>query len=238
MSLDFSERFIFNRHFRTHEEKTMHPLFEEFIQRLESENREECIRFVLSKLSSGELDILTTYNELLAPSLNNMECKGPEDYCIWKEHVRSSIVRAIIENCYLRIIEERDTKFGKVGKGRKVIVVCPTEELHEIGPRMAADFFTLLGFDVTFVGANTPRGPFLSAIDAIGPEFVGVSVTNYYNLVVAKKIVEEIRERKGKEIKIIVGGRAFASNPEFYKEIGADLLAQSFDDIRKIAEGA
>jgi methanogenic corrinoid protein MtbC1 len=204
---------------------------------LEDESKEKTLRFVISKLNTKELDILTLYNELLRPSLNNMSCEGPEEYCIWKEHVRSSIIRLIIENCFSYVIKERDEKYGGKPLDKKVMVLCPTEELHEIGPRMVADFFTLCGYEVTFVGANTPKSSFMSAIDIIKPDYIAISVTNYYNLVAAGKVISEIRERKPKDSKIIVGGRAFDRNPQMVTKMGADLLLQTFEDIMGLRGG-
>ena len=215
----------------------MHPLYKQLTKYLEEEDKEKAVSFVLSKLQGGEIDIVTLYNELLAPALNNMKCEGPEEFCIWKEHVRSSIVRQVIENCYPYVLKERDAKYGGTGKGKKVMVLCPTEELHEIGPRMAADFFTLNGYDVTFVGANTPARSFISAVDIIKPDYVAISVTNYYNLSAARKTIEKLRGRKHKAFKIIVGGFAFTRNPDIYKEIGADIHLLGFDDIRKLKGG-
>lgn len=216
----------------------MHPLYKQLIKYLESEDKEGAVRFILSKLESKELDIVTLYNELLTPSLNNMKCEGPEEYCIWKEHVRSSIVRHIIESCYPHVLKEREDKYGRTGKGQKVMVLCPAEELHEIGPRMVADFFTLLGFDVTFVGANTPRSSFLSAIDILKPKYVAISVTNYYNLSATRKTIQELRKQEHRDFQIIVGGHAFARNPDVYRELGADLLVQSFSELKKLKGGA
>ena len=215
----------------------MDPIFDKFIKLLEQENKEESLNFIMEKLASGEVDIVTLYTDILAPSLNKMKCEGPEEYCIWKEHVRSSIKRTIIENCYPYVIKERDEKYGGTRAGEKVMVICPPEELHEIGPRMVADFFTLLGFDVTFVGANTPKLSFLSAIEDLKPKYVAVSVSNYYNLIAAEKTISAIREGTHGRVKIIAGGCAFDNNPEAYKKIGADFLMHTFKDLKKLRGG-
>jgi methanogenic corrinoid protein MtbC1 len=215
----------------------MQPLYSEFLKYLEEENKEKVLQFVQSKLRSGEIDIITLYNELLKPALNDMKCGGTEEFCIWKEHVRSSIIRAVIENCYTYLIKERDEKYNAKANGEKVMVICPPEELHEIGLRMVADFFTLCGYDAIFIGANTPKRSFLSAIDFIKPKYIAISVTNYYNLVATQKIIAEIKKQKYKDFKIIVGGHAFKRNPEMYAKMGADLLLESFDDIRKLKGG-
>jgi methanogenic corrinoid protein MtbC1 len=215
----------------------MHPLYKELLEYFEDENKNGAVKFVMKKLEKGALDIVTLYNELLAPSLNNMKCEGPEEYCIWKEHVRSSIVRSIIEMCYPYVIHEREVKYKNTGKGKKVIVICPPEELHEIGPRMIADFFTLVGYDVTFIGANTPKKSFLSAIDILEPVYIALSVTNYYNLSAARAVIDDIKKQEHNKFKIIVGGRAFERNPNIYKEIGADVQLKSFEDIQNLEGG-
>ena len=100
---------------------------------------------------------------------------------------------------------------------------------------MVSDFFTLLGYEATFIGSNTPKEAFLSSIDLIKPNYIAISVTNYYNLIMAKKAIAEIRSSKFKDYKILVGGNAFQNDHEKAKSIGADKLIYSFKDIVKLA---
>ncbi|MGD9886488.1 MAG: cobalamin-dependent protein [Bacilli bacterium] len=55
------------------------------------------------------------------------------------------------------------------------------------------------------MGANTPKHDILSAVSVFKPDYVAISVTNYYNLVVTKQITKAIKE-KDPSVKIIVGG--------------------------------
>ncbi len=217
----------------------MHRYFDDFMECLAAENKEACIDFVRGKLDSGELDILTLYNEILMPAQNQLVCWQDESLCIWKEHVRTSIVRTIIEFCFPYVIKERDEKFGGAN-GKKVLIGCPAQEYHEIGARMVADYFTLLGFDVVFVGANTPQKEIMDALAHVNPAYVGISVTNFYNLVAANKLADElvrIREEKELGFKIVVGGNAFRNNPGAKEELHADALIQTFSELRKFVEG-
>jgi len=208
---------------------------EEFLKLLEADDKEACVNYAASRLASGELDIVSLYENVLAPALVDMKCPKEEAHlCVWKEHIRSAIVRTIIEGCYPHLLKERDRNHGG-RKGIRVAVVCPTEEYHELGARMVADFMTLLGYDVTFVGANTPLPDFLAAVEHDKPAMVLLSVSNYYNLVAAKKVVQEIRKRVPKGIRIIVGGNAFAKNPDAWKELGADELMRTFEDLKRLA---
>ncbi|MFW6055747.1 MAG: cobalamin B12-binding domain-containing protein [Chloroflexota bacterium] len=208
--------------------------YAEFRSRLDAEDKEGCVRYVLSLLDRGAIDIPGLYEDVLAPAAREQYCLVRERlFCIWEEHIRTSIIRTVLECCYPHLMDERRSRVGSGSRGR-AIIVCPTEEYHELGARMTADFFTLCGFDVTFVGANTPQDEIVEAASALEPEYIGVSVTSSYNLVAARRALDhlrEVRERSGGTYKIVVGGQAFDSNDKRARGMGADALAQTFDDI-------
>jgi methanogenic corrinoid protein MtbC1 len=219
----------------------MHKLLPEFLKLAEAEDRQGCVEWALSRLDSGAVDIVTLYEQVLAPSLNEMKCKDAEAaVCVWKEHVRSSIIRTVIECCYPHVMKERIARMKSggaktnAGEGPTVVVVCPSGELHEIGARMVADLFTLCGCSSIFVGANTPLEDFLAAVEHIKPRYVCVSVTNYFNLVSARNVVSRIRAIAGKDVTILAGGQAFRNNPATAKDMGADMLVGGFGDIARV----
>jgi methanogenic corrinoid protein MtbC1 len=209
----------------------MREVYIEFLNALDQEDKEKAVEMVLKLLEAGEIGIVQLYTEVLAPALNTWECNEQDDpTCIWKEHVRSQTVRTILEIAYPYVLKER-RKRGIQDKGVEVAVLCPPEELHEIGPKMVADFFTLAGYDVTFVGANTPTETLIASVRSVRPRYVAVSVTNNYNLVALRKALERIKDELPDVTEIIVGGGAFNSNPGLAEEIGADRLLTTFEDI-------
>lgn len=209
---------------------------QKFTEILQSENKEEAVKFALGLLSEGKIGVVELYTEILGPALNNMYCSLAEkDICVWKEHVRTAIVRTIVENCYTYVLGERE-KTHPTKKGTAVIV-CPPEEYHDLGARMVADFFTICGFDSVFIGSNTPFDNFYNAAKLIKPDVIAISVSNYYNIVVTKKIIEDLRKKIGNETKIFVGGYAFSTNRNNVALVGADYYAGSFEDIKSITEG-
>jgi len=206
--------------------------YETFMTFLKDENRDEAITYALSLIESGQMDIESLYQKLLAPSLSLFQCDvSDEDICIWKEHFRTSIIRTIIESCYLYVLKESKEK-KKIGK--KIVVLTPSFEYHEIGAIMVSHFLRLEGFDAHYIGANTPKSEILSAIRAYLPDYVALSVTNPYNIVVAKQITDEIK-KFFPEVKIIVGGLAFQH--EGAKEsINVDYVLQTLDDIKTFSK--
>jgi methanogenic corrinoid protein MtbC1 len=212
----------------------MNNLYDEFLQYIQKEDKEASLAFVLSKLSKGEVDIVTLYTQIFSPALTSMVWEEKDDTFIWKEHIRSSIIRSLIENCYPYVIKERDEKY-KLKNNKKIAVVCPAEEYHEIGARMVADFFTLAGYDSTFVGSNTPKEEFVKAVKHIKLDYLAISISNYFNLVTAKNTIERIREADSR-VTILVGGHAFKHNTDTLKDINADKYIETFEDILKLGK--
>jgi MerR family transcriptional regulator, light-induced transcriptional regulator len=211
----------------------MNEYYVKFLELLEKEDRYECIKYVNELLKNNKIGIVDLYQNVLRPSLENMTCKLSEKHmCIWQEHIRSSIVRTIVENCYTYVIDESiKSNYGKKGK---VVVLCPPEEYHEIGARMVTDLFTISGYEAIFVGSNTPKSDFLSAVEFIEPDYIAISVSNYYNLFAAKDAIDNIKSNIRKKVTIIAGGNAFKSNIDSYKKIGADIFVDTFEDIQTI----
>lgn len=217
--------------------ETRHSLYAELLSLLESEDRVQILEFVRSKLDSGAVDIVTLYTELLSPSLNDMTGDEDPDTCIWREHVRSSLVRTVVEVCYPYVLTET-ARMPSTPVREKVLVACPTEEYHEIGARMVADYFTIAGYDVKFIGANTPRSVIRCAARHVRPKYLAISVTNYYNLFDARQVISAVREETGGDVRVIVGGSAFRRNPGSATEVGADLEIHTFEEILRLREGA
>ncbi len=214
----------------------MSDYLSKFKHALNSGEKENAVRLCLDAVSTGQLSLLQLYTEVLAPALNSIECSSSDWECIWREHISTSIVRTILENCYPVVLKQRDEQGTKKEHGT-VLIFCPPDEYHDLGARMVTDFFTLAGFKAIFVGNNTPKKSFLSAIGRIEPRYVAISISNPYHLFQTRKVIEEIRNSCPPSLKIVVGGQAFLNNKKAYKEIGADILLESFEDIEELVGG-
>lgn len=215
----------------------LEALYDEFRALLDAEDKEGCVRFALSRLEAGDLEIVDLYEGILTRGAREQYCTVRErSLCIWEEHVRTSIIRSVLECCFPYLMNVRRARLGDESRGC-VLVVCPPEEYHELGARMTADFFTLCGFDVTFVGANTPQEDIVEAVRALQPVYVGVSVTSSYSLVAARRTIQhliDVRSHMGGSFKIPVGGEAFVRNPGMVQELGADMFADGYADIQSL----
>ncbi len=145
------------------------------------------------------------------------------------EHLASSIVSKIVSSLYAEFLSiEQD-------KGQAIISAGPNE-YHEIGARMVADLLEIDGWDIYYLGANTPVDTLVEMIKEKRPFFVGLSAALSFNLDALSDAIEKIRTSPEiKDIKILVGGNLFNRNPDLWKKIDADGWAKNGQKAIKIA---
>ena len=133
-----------------------------------------------------------------------------------EEHLATAMVGRISAALYSRFANV------EVSRG-KVLVTAGPNEFHETGARMLADFLELEGWDVTFLGANTPGEEILAFLRRHKPFLLALSVATVFNLDQARQVIEMIRkDRDTKGIKIMVGGLALNGMPSLWRDFGAD----------------
>lgn len=212
----------------------MDKLVIEFKKILKEGNRKEVLDYIIHKIDNKEIDVIDLYCKVIMPLLNNMECDlEDKNICKWKEQVKGSIIRTVIECLYPYVImKKEESNYSKKGVA---VVMCPPEEYYDIEARIMSDFLTILGYESVFVGANTPYKDFYDAISYVNPELVLISVSNYYNVVSTKKIIDDLKNRVDGELKIVVFGLAFDEDEKLYKNVGADYQIKCYEELKGIS---
>lgn len=204
-----------------------------FLEILETTDRYEALRFVLELKERKSLSVIEVF-DLLTYSLNNMQQSENENIDIWREHVRTSIIRTIVENLFPFVIAERNSL--NTPKGKTVAVMCPPEEYHDLGARMVDDALTIYGYNSIFVGGNTPLRVFEAGLEYEAIDYVAISISNPYHLFSTRRIIESLRNTFP-DIKIIVGGSAISKLGDELETLKADFVSNSLEDLRDL-EGA
>ena len=104
--------------------------YDKFLNLLSVEDKEGAVRYALEILERGEMDVPALYEQVVGPSLKNMACSlDNKQWCIWREHIRTGIVRSVIECCIPYVMKERRAR-GLEGKGKVVLgfAVVPTDK--------------------------------------------------------------------------------------------------------------
>lgn len=215
----------------------MNAYYETFRKLMEEEKKREAVEYSLSLVRENKTTIVEFYEGILAKTMNSIECHNDEkNMCIWREHVRSAIARTIIESFYPLVLEEQKNHYSEA-PGKTVAVVCPDGEYHDMGARIVSDYFTLLNWDVIFVGNSTPKEEFVNVAQHLELDAVALSVTNPYNLVAAKKTIDLLRDKSPKDLKIYIGGGGFSKVADWRKDFHADGYVKTYQDLKELVEG-
>lgn len=205
-----------------------------FINHFDKLDKDACVLLAINALKNNEITIPELYEDVLRPALYSIDTSMGMEDSIWIEHVKTSIIRTVIESAYPFVIE---LKKHVKPLGIKVVLACPEREYHEVGLRMIADFFSLNGYEAIFVGTNTPREQVYYAIASNSPKYAAISVTDYYLLFEAQRMINRIKEMTGGKVTVLVGGNAFRSNLVSVEKIGGDIYLESYQDIVSLRAG-
>lgn len=190
-----------------------------------------CLKLVDQSIQTVEA-LKHFYLEVIWPAMYRIgQLWESNQISVAEEHVATAIVGRVMAALYPRFALFETTK-------GKVIVSAGPNEFHEIGARMVADFMEMDGWDVTYLGANTPASELLHSIRQIKPFVVALSVATVFNLDSALQIIRMIHDdHETRGIKIMVGGLAFNGMPHLWQTIGADGYAADAESALRVTAG-
>ena len=149
-----------------------------------------------------------------------------------QEHLASAITSRVVAS----LSTARNVM--KPWRGRAVVSAAPNE-FHELGAWMISDLLEADGWEVSYLGANTPQEDLVELIRSRQPAVVALSVTMPFNLDRAKAIIAAVKQQPGSSpIRIIVGGRIFNTQEGLWKAVGADAWAENAHDAVLQARGS
>jgi len=140
-----------------------------------------------------------------------------------EEHVATALVGRITAALY--------PKFANVDASQgKAVVTAGPNEFHELGARMLADFLEMDGWDVTYLGANTPQEELIAVLKRQKPFMAALSVATVFNLDNARQTIGAIKaDEEARNARIMVGGLAFNGMPQLWRDFNADGYASDAD---------
>lgn len=147
-----------------------------------------------------------------------------------QEHLATSVVMRIMALLYMNLAS-LDHQKGVA------IVTSAANEYHEVGARIVADMLEMNGWDVIYLGANTPDEGILKTAIGKKPNFIALSITMTFNIDNAIKLIQAIRNEKELDnVKIIVGGYVFKFGELDKTKMGADVIETDIDKMLEIVE--
>ncbi len=93
---------------------------------------------------------------------------------------------------------------------KKVICACIEGNHHSLGLRMVSDAYEISGWDVNFLGADTPSHSIITQVDAEKPDVLSLSISLPHQILTLKQLISQLRTEMGGQMPaVVVGGLAF-----------------------------
>lgn len=139
------------------------------------------------------------------------------------EHYCTAATQQIISGLYEHI-------FSAKRRGNVLVACSIFGELHEMGIRVVSDFFEMEGWDTYYLGANMPDDHLMQALKQYKADVLALSVTLPIHVSKAMTLINKIRAHTDfTDLKVMVGGYPFLTNPDLWQKVGADAFAQNAD---------
>jgi methanogenic corrinoid protein MtbC1 len=136
---------------------------------------------------------------------------------VGEEHLGSRLTEEIL----MRLSSQGADRLA----GKRVVVASTSGDLHEIGARMVAYRLERQGWDVRFLGANVPSDDLSLALQELRPHVLALSVTLGLHLRGAAAIIAQAHALDPC-VPVLLGGPALQLDPELWRTLGADGVAQ------------
>ena len=207
-------------------------LMDQYMENLLEGNRKQCRELVWHALERGT-KAESLYLDLMWPAMEQVQRLYREDRInVATEHMATRINRALA-NQVQRNLD------ATASNGNRIVITCAQGESEELGAQMCADLFEAAGWQVCFVGAGVPNDEILSLAGQVRPEILMVYGMTPQGVPGVRALIDLIRDvGVNPTMNILVTGGVFNRAPELWKEINADLFAESAKSALKVAARA
>lgn len=189
-------------------------------------DQDEAFRVTKDALERG-VNPLVIYTEVITPALvkiGNAWHRG--ELNIAEEHLAIQIT--LQQSAYIRVRARRRKPVGA-----EAVIAAVEGEMHAVGARLVADLFYLEGWEVAFLGQNTPTNDLVDWVGERKPDLVILSLSQRDRIPVAAEAVRLLKTSEQAPL-VFVGGVAL-SDPALPPSIlAADLLSD--DPLEALAE--
>jgi len=203
--------------------------YTKLISYIEKNDKDNAVLYTLSLLKKGSIGVNELYTNVLVNLLNNTTCGITEKECIWKAHVKRTIIETIIENCYPYIIEQK-----KESNKLCILITCPEGVTEDTGARMINDYFILAGYETLYLGSIIDKKELIDTISTTKPDYVCINANSCYDGSRAQHLMNYLKSY-GFTQKMIVSGLGFDCN-KYRNQMGFDFYINGYNDIESMAK--
>ena len=198
------------------------PVYEAYLRALRAGDRRGAFFIIADARAQGQ-GIESLYLDVLQAALYEVgRLWQMNEMTVAQEHLATVITQGVMARLYEDIFQGLATATD----ARPLLVAaCAPRERHEIGLRMLCDLLELDGWDTVYLGASVPDEALVAMIRDRQPDVLALSASTTPQIVDLETTIRQVRTQLAAPPFIIVGGRAFADDPELPGRIGADGVA-------------
>ena len=212
------------------EETTLNLTTQVFLQAILTGQRHAALQIAREALRDG-LTLRDLYVDVFQQALYEVGARWEANrVTVAQEHIATAITQYVMAQIY----EAPDVE----GAGRGTVVLTGVEgELHNIGAVMVGDLLETSGWRVRFLGTNLPAASILTVIRETAPSHVGISATMLFNVGAVRDLIGAIRSEFAERVTVVVGGAAFRTAPELWRQVAADGFATDLRGVQALFAG-
>jgi methanogenic corrinoid protein MtbC1 len=192
-----------------------------YLEAVLSGRRNDAVQLILGAVESGT-SVADVYTKVLRPAQTEIGTMWHRnEISVADEHLVTATTELVMSML-------RPHLKSAAQRGRTAVATTVTGDLHALGLRMVAEFLEMDGWDLVYLGANTPHEDVIRSLSDHGADLLAVSVTSLLYLRDLGDLIAAVRCAEGLDgVKILVGGCPFNLDPELWQEVGADGWAPS-----------
>ncbi len=204
-------------------------LHDTLAERLSARDRDGVVRTGLDAVRVGGISVADLYTLVLGPLMVETGDRWQQGRTrVWEEHFTTQSVRSLVESLAPEVMT---TASSVSPAGARVLMACPPGEQHDLGLRMLADRFRLAGYDVYYLGTDTPVDEIVDACRALAIDLLVLSASTHYNLVLLRDVAARIRTAVP-NVRLGVGGPAFCRDKQWPHDEMLDPVALGLPGAR------
>jgi methanogenic corrinoid protein MtbC1 len=185
---------------------------------------DERVESYIAGLRAKGVTVEQIYLDILAPSARLLGDMWNDDDCDFAD-VTIAVERMQVVLRSLSQLFVRDANQSEL-TGR-VLLACLPGEQHSLGLFMVAEFFVRDGWGV-HVGPPLAEDALMAELSSGWYDVVGFSVSCDSRIDNLKREIRRVRKAsKNKDVRILVGGRAFNDDPRLLSRVGGDATAST-----------
>jgi len=192
----------------------------QYVEALRAGDESGAARLICDPVAAGSLPAEDALVDVLGPALREVGRLWHQgEMSVAEEHYISLAARRTL----VRVLEVAPPAEPI---GRTVVVSAVAGDAHEYGVQMVAGFFELGGWRAICLGADTPIEDLPDIVERFDADLAVLGATLDTQRQVVTNAVSTLR-RQRPELRVLVGGPAFASDEASWRRTGADGRAAS-----------